>query len=589
MKHPALALMLLVALLLTGLPAAAFPGFVVAKDGAERTIPSSHIVLMRRGDRTVVTVMPEYRGPFDAFALVVAVPKDVTPEHLQTLRREFIDRVANVSAPRFHEFWEMDPCEPGKVEQEWERSLKASESTNFLGGPPMAGPKKKVAKELLLTVVTDFKVQGEYTFTVVDSEQTTTAKWLKEHGYQLPAKAEAALEQYSGEWGFVVAEVDPNKIELIGGDSAVLSPIRFWTESPYDEVPSRLGLLSASGPQELVVLAFDESQRVVTRNYPFIFPPTNIEVAFKVKERMGEFYAALHDRLMTKHPGAFLAEYAWAADDCGEPCPSEAIRINELLTLGADVFEEAVPEEERNPEPPQLSDEEKKKEEAELKALKPKERRELKEERQEEREEIARRKALVGRNHYVLSRLHARYDSSSLPKEIQLGFESQAVRGGVGIPKGPDAKLELEVVDSRDNRHQTRYVNFHPWKGVLKCEQPDRWRWGKAPRTYRGLRKIWVTEDMARKDRKQIKLEEVVETPIAELGLEGNVSEKLADAGADADADAGPPVEAEAPESPCGCRTVGQSGPSGGAWSLLGLAFAGWLSRRRGLRSRRAT
>ncbi len=91
----------------------------------------------------------------------------------------------------------------------------------------------------------------------------------------------------------VVAQVDTNRIELVGGDRAQLSPIRFWTEQPYVKIPDRVGLINAGGKQqELIVYVLDPEQRYESKNYKNLFPPTNVEVDFSVKERIGEFYAA---------------------------------------------------------------------------------------------------------------------------------------------------------------------------------------------------------------------------------------------------------------------------------------------------------
>jgi hypothetical protein len=35
---------------------------------------------------------------------------------------------------------------------------------------------------------------------------------------------------------------------------------------------------------------------------------------------MGEFYNALYDMILQKHPQTFLSEYAWPAEGCGQPC-----------------------------------------------------------------------------------------------------------------------------------------------------------------------------------------------------------------------------------------------------------------------------
>lgn len=150
------------------------------------------------------------------------------------------------------------------------------------------------------------------------------------------------------------------------------------------------------------------------KNYPNVFPPTNLEVDFKVKERVGEFYAGLHDFLLKKQPLGFLNEYAWSTKGCGQPCPNEPLLIHELLTLGGDVFERAVPKAEREPKPPEMTDAEK----AAFKEIKDKKK---KKEIESMRKEVARRKALLLRHFYVLSRVHHRYDKSTLPKDIELG------------------------------------------------------------------------------------------------------------------------------------------------------------------------
>src|SRR4029078_10636861 len=96
---------------------------------------------------------------------------------------------------------------------------------------------------------------------------------------------------------------------------------------------------------------------------------------------------------------------------------------------------------------------------------------------------------------------------------------------------------------------------FHPWAGMQKCDKPERWRWGKAPRDYRGLRKVWVAEDLSRRNRTQIKPAQVVKTPIAVLGLTG-VIEQPSDGGTDGGTAAAGCGQA------CGCLEPGAKTPS---------------------------
>ena len=104
----------LVLAVLSGAPhASAFPGFFASKKAEPIKTYSTQIAVMKRGSDTVVSVMPDYEGPLDGFALILLVPADVTSDKVTTLKRDFIDRLDSLSAPRFHEYWEQDPCDPG--------------------------------------------------------------------------------------------------------------------------------------------------------------------------------------------------------------------------------------------------------------------------------------------------------------------------------------------------------------------------------------------------------------------------------------------------------------------------------------------
>ena len=551
-------------------PAAAFPGFFASKKSEPIKTYSTQIAVMKRGADTVVSVMPDYEGPLEGFAMVMLVPADVTGDKVTTLKRDFIDRLDSLSAPRFHEYWEQDPCDPGPAEQEWERNLKVEGAASGpLGGgapTPEAGALKP-AKELFLDVKAKQK-EGEYKFTLLEAGADVAA-WLTSHGYKAPEGAAAALKAY-GNLRPLVAEVDPKRIELVGGDRAQLSPVRFATSQPFDTIPSRLGLLNAPKEQELIIYVIDPEARYEAKNYKTIFPPTNIQLDFTAKERMGEFYNALYDLILQKHPQSFLSEFAWPTEGCGQPCATEPLMISELLSLGADVFEQSVPEAERHPKPPELTKEQEKAFKDTIKDLKPKERLEREKVFKTERATVVERQGLLARHKYVVSRLHYRYDAKNLPKDPQLGA-AVAASGGTAQPKGKDGEASTEIKTGDANKLQTRYNNFHPWVPVIQCQTPDRYRWGKAGRDYRGLRKTWITDDLTRKSHTQIKPDVVVKTPIPDLGL------GMAPAPTKATGGAGGPAtpDAAAAKSGCGCR-VGANAPSGSS-TPLALALAGAL------------
>src|SRR5690606_23390411 len=181
-----------VALLLSVDTARALPGFFATK-GDTATSGTTHVVLMMNGSETVVSVATDYKGPTEPFALVLPVPSDVELKDVVTLKRHSLERLDELTAPRFHEFWEMDPCEEGKVEQIWERSLAASEATDFLGAGDMLKGTTKAPKEMRTKVDAEFREEGsEFKFSMVASD---VEGWLKRKGYSTPAKLD--LSKYS--------------------------------------------------------------------------------------------------------------------------------------------------------------------------------------------------------------------------------------------------------------------------------------------------------------------------------------------------------------------------------------------------------
>lgn len=568
----------------TARPAAAFPGFFASKKSEPVKTYSTQIAVMKRGADTVVSVMPDYEGPLEGFAMVLLVPADVTTDKVTTLKRDFIDRLDSLTAPRFHEYWEQDPCDPGPAEQEWERNLKVAPAAPADSSNPAAA--LKPAKELFLDVKAKQK-EGEYKFTLLDAGADVTA-WLAKHGYKAPDGAADALKPY-GALRPLIAEVDPKRIELVGGDRAQLSPVRFATSQPFDTFPSRLGLLNSPKEQELIIYAIDPEARYEAKNYATAFPPTNIEIDFSAKERMGEFYNALYDMILAKHPQTFLSEYAWPTEGCGQPCATEPLMISELLSLGADVFEESVPAAERHPKPAELTKEQEKAFKESIKDLKPKERKEREKVFKAERETVVERQALLGRHKYVVSRLHYRYDAKGLPKDPQIGPAAPA-SGGTAQPKGKNGEASTEVKTGDANKLQTRYNNFHPWVPVIQCPNPDRYKWGKAGRDYRGLRKTWITDDLTRKSHTQIKPAAVVKTLIPDLGLGAPPGAAKVDASGGSGGgggSAGTSGDKPAEKSGCGCR-VGEKSPAGTSAALLALVagvLGSALRRRSGRRS----
>src|SRR6185312_11897374 len=88
----------------------AFCGFYVAGSGQQLTNDATQVVLMRMGTRTVLAMQNNYKGPPDAFAMVVPVPVVLHEGDVKTLAKDVFAHVEQMGAPRLVEYWEQDPC-----------------------------------------------------------------------------------------------------------------------------------------------------------------------------------------------------------------------------------------------------------------------------------------------------------------------------------------------------------------------------------------------------------------------------------------------------------------------------------------------
>src|SRR5512134_137264 len=81
-------------------PAHAFCGFYVGGGDQQMFNDATQVVLMRSGTRTVLSMQNNYKGPPDAFAMVVPVPVVLQEADVKTLAASVFDRVDTMGAPR---------------------------------------------------------------------------------------------------------------------------------------------------------------------------------------------------------------------------------------------------------------------------------------------------------------------------------------------------------------------------------------------------------------------------------------------------------------------------------------------------------
>ena len=184
--------------------AEAFCGFYVNGAGSEMFNDATQVVLMRQGTRTVLSMQNNYKGPPEAFALVIPVPTVLHKEDVKTLSDEVFARIDRLGSPRLVEYWEKDPCEP---EYDYrERAMGA-------GAVPAPMATSEAKADFGVKVEAKFEV-GEYQIVILSAKDSTGLDgWLRAEKYQIPPGAEPYLRPYveSG-MKFFVAKVDPAKV-----------------------------------------------------------------------------------------------------------------------------------------------------------------------------------------------------------------------------------------------------------------------------------------------------------------------------------------------------------------------------------------
>jgi hypothetical protein len=432
--------------------AQAFCGFYVSGSNEGLYNDATQVVLMRDGKRTILSMQNHYDGPPEDFAMVVPVPVVLKEAHVKTLPHDVFKRVDQMASPRLVEYWEQDPC---YVEPPMPDYVMESGAIGFAGGGPLvpsAPPQVKIEAQ--------FEV-GEYEVVVLSATDSMALDtWLRAEKYNIPAGAEPMLKPYieSGMF-FFVAKVNLKKVKREDG-RAVLSPLRFHYDTDTFQLPVRLGLLNARGPQDLIIHVLARNQRYEAANLPNATIPTNIEVKDAVNGRFAEFYAALFDATLAKNPKAVVTEYSWDAGSC-DPCPGPTLQGEDFLTLGADVLTDQ----------PQWG--------------------------------------------FVLTRLHARYTAADLKDDIVfqaaspiMGGREHAVSAG-GLEKG--------ATPGGMNNFQGRYIIRHPWTGEIACESPTRGRWGGPPGG--GIEPVKAAQDLAFAPRGGVSLPALVSEDIPEIGV----------------------------------------------------------------------
>ena len=308
--------------------ASAFCGFYVAKADTRLFNKASQVVLVRDGERTVITMANDFKGDLTQFAVVVPVPTFIERGQIHVGDKAVLEHLDAYTAPRLVEYFDDNPCAT------FDRNT--SGSVLPAAAPMMQWRAAQAAEQTMGVKIEASYTVGEYDILILSATQSSgLATWLRDNGYRIPPGAAEVLGSYIRQnMRFFVAKV--NVTEQVRLGFSMLRPLQVAYESPKFMLPIRLGMVNADGPQELFVYALTKNGRVETTNYRTVKLSTGLELPPYVKEsdEFGRMYKALFsEQVRRENMSAVFLEYAWDMSSC-DPCAAEPLTSDELRRLG---------------------------------------------------------------------------------------------------------------------------------------------------------------------------------------------------------------------------------------------------------------
>ena len=312
----------------------AFCGFYVAKADASLYNQASQVVMVRKDDKTVLSLMNDYQGDLKDFALVIPVPEVLSKKQIHIGDTKIFKHLDNFTAPRLVEYHDKNPCEPV-----YEADMMLSRAA----APMKKEKKRSKAKTLGVTVEAEYTV-GEYDIVILSAKESDGLEtWLTQNGYKMPRGASAALKPYiKQDMKFFVAKVNikaQNKTGL-----TYLRPLQFAFQSEKFMLPIRLGMINAKGAQDLLVYVLTQKGRVEVSNYQTVKLPSNMDLPVYIKQDFANFYKSMFDHQVKKHNmRAVFTEYFWNMGWC-DPCAASPLSRGELKQLGVFWLGDGIPQ-----------------------------------------------------------------------------------------------------------------------------------------------------------------------------------------------------------------------------------------------------
>ncbi|MEO5889208.1 MAG: DUF2330 domain-containing protein [Ferruginibacter sp.] len=308
-----------------------FCGFYVSKADGTIKNKTSQVILVRDGNRNVITMYNDFQGETKDFAMVVPVPVVLKKNDIHVVDQAIFQTLNDYSSPRLVEYYDQNPCHQDIMDMEM-KSVAPSSSY-------MVVTDSAVKREDLGVKIEAKYLVGEYDILILSAKESGGLKeWLTVNGYKIPKGAEEVLDPYvKSNLKFFVVKVNEREKQKLPGK--FLRPLQISFNSPKFMLPIRLGMANADGDQDLIVYAFTRKGRVECTNYRNVNIATGNNVPLFIKKDFGSFYSNLFAHQWEKeNKNIGFLEYAWDVSPSNymkcDPCVGNPPTQQDIVQAG---------------------------------------------------------------------------------------------------------------------------------------------------------------------------------------------------------------------------------------------------------------
>ena len=153
----------------TAQEALAFCGFYVSKADGTLKNKTSQVILVRDGDKNVITMYNDFKGNTKDFAMVVPVPVVLQKKDIKVVDPQIFKTLNDYSQPRLVEYYDQNPCEMRNYDVMLQGKVPGVLSESVVVG---YGAKRKEAK---VKIEARYLV-GEYDILILSAQESSALK-----------------------------------------------------------------------------------------------------------------------------------------------------------------------------------------------------------------------------------------------------------------------------------------------------------------------------------------------------------------------------------------------------------------------------